>query len=66
MLGIDTLLLRNLVGKVAELFVVCLVHVWEARTGREVLAMQWMLWEKVDVVVDDHQVANLEVWVHTA
>ena len=66
MLGIDTLLLGNLVGKVAELLVVCFVHIREARTGREILALQWMLWEKVDVVVDDHQVANLEVWVHTA
>ena len=66
MLGIDTLLLGNLVGKVAELLVVCLVHVREARTGREVLATQWMLWEEVDVVVDNHQVTDLELWVHTA
>ena len=25
-----------------------------------------MLWEEVDVVVDNHQVTNLELWVHTA
>ena len=66
MLDIDTLLLGNLIGEIAELLVVCLVHVWEARTGREVLATQWMLWEEIDMVVDDHQVANLEIRVHTA
>ena len=66
MLGIDTLLLGNLVGKVAELLVVCLVHIREARTGREILALQWMLWEEINMVVDDHQVTNLEIRVHTA
>ena len=66
MLDIDTFLLGNLIGEIAELLVVCLVHVWEARTGREVLATQWMLWEEIDVVVDDHQVANLEIRVHSA
>ena len=25
-----------------------------------------MFWEEVDVVSDNHQVANLELWVHTA
>ena len=66
MLNRDVLLLGNLVGKITELLVVCLVHVREARTGREVLATQWMLWEEVDVVVDNHQVADLELWVHTS
>ena len=66
MLNRDVLLLGNLVGKITELLVVCLVHVREARTGREVLATQWMLWEEVDVVVDNHQVADLELRVHTS
>ena len=66
MLNRNILLLGNLVGKITELLVVCLVHIWEARTGREVLATQWMLWEEVDVVVDNHQITNLELRVHTA
>ena len=66
MLDWNTLLLGNLIGKITELLVVCLVHIWEARTGREVLATQWMLWEEVDVVVNNHQVTNLELRVHTA
>ena len=64
MLNRNILLLGYLVGKITELLVVCLVHIWEARTGREVLAVQWMLREEVDVVVDDHEVANLERRVH--
>ena len=66
MLNRNTLLLGNFVGKITELLVVCLVHIREARTSREVLATQWMLWEEVDVVVDNHQVADLELRVHTS
>ena len=40
------------------------MHVGETGTGGEVLAMQRMLREEVDVVVNDHQVADLEVRVH--
>ena len=66
MLNRNILLLGYLVGKITELLVVCLVHIWEARTGREVLATQWMFWEEVDVVVDNHQVTDLELRVHAA
>ena len=66
MLNRNILLLGYLVGKITELLVVCLVHIWKARTGREVLATQWMLWEEVDVVDDNHQVADLELRVHAA
>ena len=44
--------------------VVGFVHVREARTGGEVLAAQRVLGEEIDVVGDDHEVANLEGGVH--
>ena len=64
MFYLDAFLLGNLVGKVAELMGICFVHIRETRTGRKVLAVQWMLREEVDMVVDDHEVANLERRVH--
>ena len=60
----DFLLLGNLGGQIDELVVVSLVHVREAGTRGEVLAAQRVLGEEVDVVSDDHQVANLEGGVH--
>ena len=60
----DFLLFGNLCGQVDELVVVSLVHIREAWTCGEVLATQRMLGEEVDVVGDDHQVANLEGGVH--
>ena len=62
----DALFLSYLVGKVAQLLVVSLVHVGETGTGGEVLATQRMFGEEVDVVVDNHQVADNEVGVHTS
>jgi hypothetical protein len=44
--------------------VVGLVHVREAWPGGEVGAVERMLREEVDVVVDDHQVAYAECRVH--
>ena len=49
-----------------EVQVVGLVHVGESRAGGEVLAAQRVLGEEVDVVGDDHQVANLETGVHAS
>ena len=66
MLNRNTLLLGNFVGKITELLIVCLVHIREARTSREVLATQRMFWEEIDVVVDNHQITDLELRVHTA
>ena len=66
MLDVDVFLLGNLVSQITQLLVVSFVHVWESRTGREVLAPQWMLWEEVDVVIDDHEVTDFEVWIHTS
>ena len=66
MLDVDVFLLGNLVSQITQLLVVSFVHVWESRTGREVLAPQWMLWEEVDVVIDDHQVTDFEVRIHTS
>ena len=58
--------LGNLCGEIDEFVVVGLVHVREAWTGGEVLAAQGMLGEEIDVVSDDHEVANLESGVHAA
>ena len=60
------LLLGNGSSLLDEGKVVGLVHVRETRTGREVLAAQRMLGEHVDMVGDNHQVANLEGGVHAA
>ena len=62
----DVLLLGNLRGEVDELVVVGFVHVREAWTCGEVLATQRMLGEEVDVVGDNHQVANLKGGVHAS
>ncbi len=58
--------LGNLCGEIDEFVVVGFVHVREAWTGGEVLAAQGMLGEEIDVVGDDHEVANLECGVHAA
>ena len=62
----DVLFLCNLVGQCNKLQVVRLMHVGEARSGGEVLAAQRVLGEEVDVVGDNHQLANLELGVHAA
>ena len=49
----DALFFGYGVGHVAQLLVVSLMHVGETGTGGEVLAMQRMLREEVDVVVND-------------
>ena len=42
------------------------MHVGEAGTCGEVLSAQRVLGEEVDVVGDNHEVANLEFGVHTS
>ena len=44
--------------------VVGLVHIGEARACGEILAAKRVLREEVDVVGDNHQVADLELGVH--
>ena len=65
-LHLDTLLCGNPVGQSYQCQIVGLVHIREPRTGGEVLATQRMLGEEVDMVGDDHQVADAECGVHTA
>ena len=55
-----------LAGQFDERGIIGFVHVGEAWSRGEVLAAQRMLWEEVDMVGDDHQVANLEAGVHAA
>lgn len=66
MLQGDALLLGDSVGESDQLMVVSLVHIGEARTCREVLTTQRMFGEEVDMVGDDHHVADMELRVHTA
>ena len=40
------------------------MHIWEAGTRRKVLSSQRMFWEEIDVVGDNHQVANLKLRIH--
>ena len=62
----DAFLLGDALSQGNELPIVGFVHVGETRTGGEILATQRMLGEEVDVVGDDHQVANLEFGVHAS
>ena len=66
MYNLYVFLLCNLLCQCDHAMVVSLVHIWESRSGREVLSSQRMLWEHVDMIGDNHQVANLEVLIHTA
>ena len=42
------------------------MHIGESRSGGEVLPAQRMFGEEIDMVGDDHQIANLERGIHTA
>ena len=53
-------------GLIDELAVVGLAHIREAWAVINILATERMLGEVVDVVGDDHEVANLEIRVHAA
>ena len=66
LLHLDALFPGNLVGLIDQQGIVGLVHVGKTRTGGEVLSAQRMLGEEVDMVGDDHQVADLELRVHAA
>ena len=65
-LQLDAFLGRYSVGKTDKLLVVRLMHIREAGTGRKVGAVQRMLGEEIDMVRDNHQVADLERGVHAA
>ena len=49
-----------------QFFVISLVHIGETWPRRQVLSAQRVLREQVDVVCDNHQVANLEIGVHAS
>ena len=63
-LHLDVILLGNLVGQCHQRHVIGLMHIREPWTGGEVLAAERVLWEEVDMVGDDHQVADAECGVH--
>ena len=61
----DVVLLGYFLGAFDQRMGVHLMHIRETRTPLFfVVAAQRMLGEHVDVVVDDHQLANLEIGVH--
>ena len=62
----DALLLSDTVSESDQLMVVGLVHIGETRTCREVLTTQGMLRKEIDMVGDDHHVADVELRVHAA
>ena len=62
----DVFLGSNLVSQLDELVVIGLVHIREAWPSREVLATEWMLGEEIDVISDDHEVADMEGGVHAS
>ena len=49
-----------------QFLIVRLVHVGKTRPGREVLPAQWMFREEINVVRNDHKVANFELRIHSA
>ena len=65
-LHLDTFLAGYLIGQCDELVVVGFVHVGEAWSRGEILAAERMLGEEVDMVGDDHEVADLEFRIHAS
>ena len=64
--GADALLAGYLARHVEEGVVVGLVHVGETGSGGEVGTVEGMFGHEVDVVGDEHEVANAECGVHAA
>ena len=62
----DTFFFGNFVSQSSQLSVIGLVHVRESWTCWEVLTMKWMLREEVDMIVDDHQISNFKVGIHSS
>ena len=62
----NLLLLGNVRSLLDQAEIIRLVHIRETRTCGEILTTQRVLWEEVDMVGDNHQVANLEGRVHAA
>ena len=62
----DALFLGNLASHLQELLVVSFAHIWETWTSGEVWSVQGMFGHEVDVVGDEHQVADFEVGIHTS
>lgn len=60
----DAFLVSNVIGQGNEPMVVGFVHIGEARASREVRAIQWMLRKEVDMIIDDHEVANFKIGIH--
>ena len=60
----DVLFLCNFIGQCHQFMIVCLVHVRESGACREVVSSQRMFREHIDMVGDDHQVADSELRIH--
>ena len=64
MLQADLLLTGNIESHLDQQGIIGLMHIRETWSRGEVLTTQRMLWEEVDMIGDNHQVANLEAGVH--
>ena len=62
----DAFLLSYLIGFGNEMVVIGLVHVGETRTGGEVFSAQRVFGEEVDMVGDDHEIADFKLRVHSS
>ena len=66
MLQRDTLLTGNVESHLDQQGIIGLMHIREAWTCGEVLSTKRMLREEIDMISDDHQVADIELGVHTS
>ena len=65
-LHLDTLFCCNCIRLADKLFIVRLAHVREARAIRNIPAVQRMFGEEIDVIGDNHQVADFKIGIRTA
>ena len=66
MLNRDALLAGDIEGQLDQQRIISAVHVGKARTRGEVLTTKRMLGEEINVIGDDHQIADIELRVHAA
>ena len=63
---LDAFFLSDVAGLLQKCLVVGFVHIRETGTRREVWPVERMFWQEVDVVGDEHEVANFKFRIHTS
>ena len=66
LLHFDALFLCYLASHLQKFLVISFAHIWEAWASGEVGTMQGMFGHEIDVVGDEHQIADFEVGIHTS